>query len=495
MARSSFSNNIKGEILHSISKFCRHRQSLITFLIIGVISLHLSFSLTIDVIAEQDIQRAVTESRRTAIVTAVERASPAVVNISAIRSVQQLTSFEEWFWGDMPQLQRRSLREVGSGVIISKEGHILTNHHVIDQAEKIKVAIADGREFDAHILGYDFFSDLALLKVNTREDLPKIEWGDSDDLLIGEWALAIGNPFGLSIGTAQPTVTVGIVSATQRSMTVDNRFYEALIQTDASVNPGNSGGALVNVYGQLIGINTVIRSTSGGSQGVGFAIPANKARRVIRKIIEHGCVIPPYLGVEIQSVNEEMAEKLLGKDIAKNVIYSRGVLVSELSKDSVIADAGIKRGDIIQSISGHKIKDKNDFKAVVRLLPLNQDIQCEFIRRGNTKRTNIKLHSLEWNYVPHGWGLTLSQPKKNDAKKYKRRGVLISHIEKGSGLADSLKKGDIIFQINDIVIHTLEIFKIVDERIRGRNRIQLHFERDGVFESIYITFNRNNRLR
>ncbi len=463
-----------------------------TVLLYGVIASLFSFSLLPDGHAEQDIQRAVTQSRRTAIVTAVERASPAVVNISAIRSVTQLTSFDEWFWGDAP---RRSLREVGSGVIINKDGHILTNHHVIEEAERIKVTIADGRELDAQIIGYDFLSDLALLKVNTTETLPKIKWGDSDNLLIGEWALAIGNPFGLSIGTAQPTVTVGIVSATQRSLTVDNRFYEALIQTDASVNPGNSGGALVNVHGELIGINTVIRSTSGGSQGVGFAIPVNKTRKVIQQVLERGCVIPPYLGLEIQSVTEEVAEKLLGREASQNSVFSRGVLVSELEKQSPIGTAGIKRGDIIWSVSGHRIKDETDFMAVVRLLPLNQSIKCEFIRRGKKRETTLKLKTLEWKYTPRGWGLTLTQPDKDKAQRYKHRGVVISHIEKGSGLAGILKKGDIIYQINDITIYTLEIFKIVDTRIRTRNRIQLYFERDGVTDNIPITFNRNNRWR
>lgn len=429
--------------------------------------------------------------------TAVERASPAVVNISAIRSVSQLTLFDEWafreFWGDIPDIPKRSLREVGSGVIINEEGYILTNHHVIEKAEKITVVIPDGREFDAQLLGYDFLSDLALLKVNTKEDLPKIEWGDSDNLLIGEWALAIGNPFGLSIGTAQPTVTAGIVSATQRSLTVDNRFYEALIQTDASVNPGNSGGALVNVHGELIGINTVIRSTSGGSQGVGFAIPANKAKKVIQRITEHGNVIPPYLGIKIQHVTEEAAEKLLGKEVSQNAVFSPGVLVSELEKQGPVAAAGIKRGDIIRSISGHRIKDETDFKAVVRLLPLNQNIQCEFIRRGKKSETNLKLKALEWKYVPRGWGMTFTQPNKKETGKYKHRGVIISHIERGSGLAGTLKKGDLIFQINNVEIHTLEIFKFVDERIRTRSRIQLHFERDGVPARIPITFYRNNR--
>ncbi|MDE0088215.1 MAG: trypsin-like peptidase domain-containing protein [Candidatus Poribacteria bacterium] len=476
------------------------KRTRMAVLLFGVISSLFNLSFQADVHAEQDLQHAITQSRRTAIVTAVERASPAVVNISATKSVTQQTPFDAWideyFWGDIsPPIRKRSLREVGSGVIINKDGYILTNHHVIADAEKIRVAIADGREFDAHILGFDFFSDLALLKVNTKEDLPEIKWGDSGDLLIGEWALAIGNPFGLSIGNAQPTVTVGIVSATQRSLAVDNRFYEALIQTDASVNPGNSGGALVNVHGELIGINTVIRSTSGGSQGVGFAIPANKARKVIEKITEHGCIVPPYLGVEIQSITGEMAEKLLGKEVSQKSIFSRGVLVSELEEQSPIAAAGIKRGDIISIVSGRRIKDKNDFKAIVRLLPLNQNIQCEFIRRGKKRKATFKLKTLEWEYAPQRWGLTLTQPDKKMAKKYKHRGVVISHIERGNELAEVLKKGDNIYRIGEIEIHTLEIFKIVDKQIHAPSGIQLYFERNGEQKSIFITFKRNNRWR
>ncbi len=484
MLNNSFSWTVR------ISLYCKRTWTAIVLFVI--VSSLFNFSLLVDVFAEQELQRAVTQSRRTAIVTAVERASPAVVNISAIRSVSQLSTYDEWvfreFFGEVPSIPKRSLREVGSGVIISEDGYILTNHHVIQDAEKIKVATADGREFDANILGYDFFSDLALLKVNTKEDLPEIKWGNSDDILIGEWALAIGNPFGLSIGTAQPTVTVGIVSATQRSLAVDNRFYEALIQTDASVNPGNSGGALVNAHGELIGINTVIRSTSGGSQGVGFAIPANKAKKVIEKITEHGHIVPPYLGVEIQSVTEEMAAKLLGKEASQKSIFSRGVLVSELEKQSPIAAAGVKRGDIISSISGHRIKDENNFKAVVRLLPLNQNIQCEFIRRGKKREANLKLKTLEWEYTSRKLGLTLTQPDKNKAKRYKHRGVLISHIEKGNRLAEVLKKGDLIYQINDIEIHTLEIFKIVDEQIQTFRSIRLYFKRNGERKSILIDF-------
>ncbi len=483
--------------IQNMSGSCRTCLSLILLLLSIGLS-YFNFVPLSNAQTTQNIQHAVTQSRRTAIVTAVERASPSVVNISAIRSVSQQTSFDEWFWrefwGDVPSFPKRSLREVGSGVIINKDGYILTNHHVIENAEKIKVAVSDGREFNANIEGYDFLSDLALLKVDTKEDLPGIKWGDSDDLLIGEWALAIGNPFGLSIGTAQPTVTIGIVSATQRSLIVEPRFYDALIQTDASVNPGNSGGALVNALGELIGINTVIRSTSGGSQGVGFAIPVNKAKRVLEKIIQHGCIVPPFLGVEIQPITKEMSEKLLGKEESQKTILTRGVLVSELDRNSPLSKAGIKRGDIIQAISGRLIKDVTDFKAVVRLLPTDIAIKFDIIRRGQKRSTSVRLSRLEWDYIPQRWGITLSQLKHDNDNAY-RPGVSITKIDKESGLADILKKGDIIYQINDITIHTLEVFKIVDSRIHAPSRIRLYFERNGEKKSIPVTFNRNNSRR
>lgn len=435
-------------------------------------------------------QSAVTISRRTAIVTAVAKASPAVVNISATRSVETRTSFDEWFWGEITLPRRRALREVGSGVIVDQKGHILTNYHVIRDADKITVTISDGREFEAQIVGYDPFSDLALLEVETdRVSLPEIQWGNSDTLLIGEWVVAIGNPFGLSLGDAQPTVTAGIVSATQRTLTVEDLYHEDLIQTDASINPGNSGGALVNIHGELIGINTVIRSTSGGSQGVGFAIPVNKARRVVQQITKYGSVIPPYFDVEVQPVTEELAEKL---SMSRNI----GVLVSEIGKRSPITDTGIKRGDVIVAISGQRIKDEQDFNARTRLLPLNQPVQCEFIRRGKKRQTEFTLKTLQWNYAPPGWGIALAQPDKAMAQKYGQRGVIVTHIEKDSGLADALERGDLIYQIDDTAIHSLEIFKIVDDHIRTQSRTQVYFERDGVYQAVPVTFfNRNNRRR
>lgn len=447
-------------------------------------------SLCLQLHASGSTQNAVTASRQTAIVTAVAKASPAVVNISAIRSVETRTLFDEWIWGISPQIRRRSLREVGSGIIIDKNGYILTNHHVIKDADQITVTAPDGREFTAALAGFDMLSDIALLTVDTAGvPLPEIRWGDSESLLIGEWTIAIGNPFGLSIGDAQPTVTAGVVSAVQRTLTVEDLYHEDLIQTDASINPGNSGGALVNTHGELIGINTVIRSTSGGSQGVGFAIPANKARKVVQQITEYGTVIPPYLALEVQSVTEDMAEKL-------SVPRNTGVLVSKIEDRSPLAAAGMKRGDVILSVAGKRVKDEDNFNILTRLLPLNQRIACEFLRRGRRRETEFTLKTLQWNYAPPGWGIGLAQPDKAMAAKYDQPGVIVTHVEEDSGLADALQRGDFIYRIDNTDIHSLEIFKIVNDGIQVRNRTHIYFEREGVYQGVPITFfNRNNRRR
>ena len=474
--------------------YLRHRYSYILLLSLCAFSIYVGLRCEPAYSAEfrgKETQEAVTASRQTAIVTAVTHASPAVVNISAIRTVETRASFVEWwFWDDIPYRRRRSLREVGSGIIIDKKGHILTNHHVIRDADSITVTISDGREFAAQVIGFDYLADLALLKVDAGAALPEIQWGDSDTLLIGEWVVAIGNPFNLSIGDAQPTVTVGIVSATQRAFAVEDRYHEDLIQTDASINPGNSGGALVNIQGQLIGINTVIRSTSGGSQGVGFAIPVNKARKVIQQILEYGSVLPPYLGInEVQPVTEDLAEKL-------SMSHNTGILVSEVEKRSPAADAGIKRGDVITEVAGYRIKGEDDFKTITRLLPLHQPTACELIRRGKKRQTEFTLKTLEWDYTPSGWGITLSQPDKAMVRKYRQPGIIVTNVERGRGLSDVLKRGDFIYQIDDIKIHSLEFFKIVvDELIRTQSGMQLYFERNGVDKTIPITFNRNNRRR
>ena len=446
----------------------------------------------------------VAASRRTTIVNAVESASPAVVNISATSIVEQQTYFDEWFlWQEMTRYpRRRALREVGSGIVID-EKTILTNHHVIEDADSIRVAVSDGREFEASVLGYDYLSDLALLEIDAvpidksrrstpLQPLQPIEWGDSDNLLIGEWAVAIGNPFRLASGDAQPTVTIGIISATQRTLTIDNRFHENLIQTDASINPGNSGGALVNMHGKLIGINTAIRSTSGGSQGIGFAIPANKAKKVIQQITNYGTVIPPHVGIEVQSVTEELAEKLLQNAAVSGAV---GVLVSAVEKRSPAAKAGIQRGDVLLTISRHRIRGEGSFQAIARLLPLNQDIPCELIRKGKTRQATLRLKNRQFHWKPRGWGLTLEQPDLALARQYRQPGIIITNVDRNSGLADALQRGDFLYQIGDRKIHSLEMFKRLDKQIRSQRRIRLYFERNGEPQTLVVTFNRNYRRR
>ena len=245
---------------------------------------------------------------------------------------------------------------------------------------------------------------------------------------------------------------------------------------------------MVNIYGELIGINTFIRSTSGGSQGVGFAIPVNKARKVLQQITEYGSVIPPYLAVEVQTITEELAEKL-------SIPLNTGILVSEIEKRSPIAKAGIKRGDVILRILGHQIRGEEDFHALTRLLPLNQPIKCEFSRRGKKRQTEFKLKTRQWDYTPPGWGITFAQPDKDMARKYQTPGVIITRVDKESRLRDALKRGDFVYQIDNTQIHSLEIFKFVDKNIRSQYKALLYFERDGVQEAIPVLFNRNNRRR
>jgi serine protease DegS len=282
---------------------------------------------------------------------AVNFASPAVVNIFTAKVVTQRSHpllndpFFQHFFGDrMPSLPRKRMEtSLGSGVIVSPQGYILTNHHVIEAADEIQIALPDGRGADAVVVGIDPETDLAVLRVELA-DVPVITIGESEHLRVGDVVLAIGNPFGVG-----QTVTMGIVSATGRKQLGINTF-ENFIQTDAAINPGNSGGALINPYGELIGINTAIFSRTGGSQGIGFAIPVSIARDVMQQIVEHGRVIRGWLGIEAQEVTEELAESFGLREV-------KGVLVAGVLRNSPAERAGLRPGDIITSIQGAGVND------------------------------------------------------------------------------------------------------------------------------------------
>ncbi len=428
--------------------------------------------------SKSELQDSISNSRRNAIVRAVERASPAVVNISTTR-IERVSVrppfFDDWWtpFFDTPLRipQRRELHGLGSGVIFDRKGYVLTNQHVIEGAQVTKVILSDGREFDAKIIGEDFLSDLAVLAIDAS-NLTEIELGNSDDLLIGEWAIAIGHPFAATIGNPKPTVTIGVVSATDRALKTDERLYRNLIQTDASINPGNSGGPLVNLYGQLIGINTAIYSTSGGSQGIGFAMPVNTAKKVADQLIPYGAVVPPNIGLDVQDLTPELADSL-------NLKGNVGVLVAAVERGSPAAEAGIQRRDVIEAIDQQPMTSSEAFSAVTRLLHENQIVTFQVLSDGKRKNLRLKIRELQWTFMMQGWGITVDQLDRKAAEQYDQRGVLVSKIDRNSTLAQlGLKRGDLIYQINDLKIKSLGDFKRITSQLQRNQVMTLYFERN-----------------
>ncbi|MWV16510.1 trypsin-like serine protease [Pseudomonas sp. L-22-4S-12] len=307
---------------------------------------------------------------------AVGLAAPAVVNLYTTKVVSRSAApmfddpvFRRFFGDNLPK-QRRMESSLGSAVIMSAEGYLLTNNHVVAGADQIVVALKDGRETLARVIGSDPETDLAVLKIDLK-DLPAITLGRSDQINIGDVTLAIGNPFGVG-----QTVTMGIISATGRNQLGLNT-YEDFIQTDAAINPGNSGGALVDAHGNLIGINTAIFSKSGGSQGIGFAIPVKLATEVMRAIVEHGQVIRGWLGIEVQPLTPELAESF--------GLQSRaGILVAGIYRDGPAQKAGLQPGDLILSIAGEAAIDgRRSMNQVARTKP-GESIAIEVLRGGET---------------------------------------------------------------------------------------------------------------
>ena len=425
-------------------------------------------------------QAEVSISRRNAIVNAVEYASPAMVNISTTRMTTQMVNmspFFDDFWApffDFPfQVpQRRTLHGLGSGVIFDRKGYVITNQHVIERADSTKVLLSDGREANAEVVGEDFLTDLAVLKIDIPE-LKAVELGNAEDLMIGEWAIAIGHPFATMVEDASPTVTVGVVSATGRVLKTEDRLYRNLIQTDASINPGNSGGALVNLYGQLIGINTAIYSTSGGSQGIGFAIPVDIAQKVVNQLVTYGAVVPPEIGIELQDLTPELTEAL---ELEEGI----GVLVAAVKRGSPAEAAGFRRRDVIETIDQKPVSNSETSLAITRLLREGQSLTFRVLRNGKRSNLRVRVRELQWSYDVPGWSITIEQLNRLQTKKYMQHGVLVTKVQPRGTLAQrGLKRGDLIYRINSLKINSLDDFKRIINQLRSPQRITLYFERDG----------------
>lgn len=314
---------------------------------------------------------------------AAERAMPAVVNVFTSKEIKQPPHpllndpmFQQFF-GESFESKKRQISNLGSGVIVSTKGYILTNHHVVEAADEVEVALIDGRKAKAHIIGSDPETDLAVLKINLK-NLPAITFGQSSEIKVGDIVLAIGNPFGVG-----QTVTMGIIGGLGRSQIGINTF-ENFIQTDAAINPGNSGGALTDTSGNLIGINTAIYSRTGGSLGVGFAIPADVAKQVMGQIIQSGSVTRGWLGISLQDITEELVESL---DLAN----SNGVLIAGVLKDGPADQANIKPGDILIAVDNKPVTQSSEVLNSVAELPPGEKVTLTIMRNNEEKSIQIKV--------------------------------------------------------------------------------------------------------
>ena len=413
---------------------------------------------------------------------------PAVVSISTEHieyyrtkyypfSRRQNDFFDEFFSDFFIAGPDKEFKKVGlgSGVIFDKEGYVLTNEHVVHGADRITVTLPDGREFEGQLTGSDMYSDLAVVKIEPRGDMPCAKLGDSDRLEIGHWAIAIGNPFGFAVKNPEPTVTVGVVSALHRTLPRTDkrtREYSDLIQTDAPINPGNSGGPLLNLRGEVIGINVAIYTTTGGYQGVGFAIPVDQAKHVMDKLIRGEEVEYGWLGVQIQDLTQEMADYFGLPD-------RKGALVAKVLKESPAEKSGLKEGDVIRKINGQVVDNTNDLMGKVSRQPVGSQAKCEIIRDKKTLTLVVELgkRPLDITSVePEPSEYTFRGIKVADlTEELKRRygvtedGVIISEILPGSAAQDSgLRPGDIIFEVNKKLIYSAKDFESFTVGLKDR---------------------------
>lgn len=413
---------------------------------------------------------------------------PAVVNISSTKTVKisgmQSPFFDDPFFrrffgdefGQFRRPKEHKQSGLGSGVIVDKDGYILTNNHVIKDADEIKVKLSDKREFKGKVIGTDIKTDLAVIKIDSNH-LPVLRLGDSDKLKVGETVIAVGNPFGLS-----QTVTSGIVSATGRA-NVGIADYEDFIQTDAPINPGNSGGALVNVRGELVGINTAIFSTSGGYQGIGFAIPSSMARVVMDNLIKKGKVVRGWLGVSIQPVTPELAKQFDMKD-------DKGALVGDVVEESPAEKAGIKNGDVIIEFDGKEVSDPAGLRNSVAGTPPGKKASIKLIRDGKVKSMEVTISELPADQQKlHGsfdnllkgvmvQGLT-PELKKNLEIPARITGVVVNDIEEGSPAEGLLQPKDVIVEVNRKKVTSSKDYEAIVSKIKSGQDILLLVFRNG----------------
>jgi serine protease Do len=477
------------------------------FLLLGLV-IGLFFSLRMDWVAPANSSSAVSttamplppgSAAQSNFVPVVKAVMPAVVNISTTRvvhgrDIQQMSPFfndpffRQFFGDQFPQGQPmpRDQREnsLGSGVIVDANGYIMTNNHVVDKADEIKVMLGDKREFIGKVVGTDPKTDIAVIRIKAK-DLPTVPWGDSDKLEVGEYVLAMGNPFGLN-----QTVTMGIVSAVGRA-NVGIADYEDFIQTDAAINPGNSGGALVNTRGELMGINTAIFSRSGGYMGVGFAVPSNMVRKVMQSLIDKGKVVRGWLGVSIQELTPELAKNF-------GVADAKGALVGEVVKDSPASKAGFIAGDVIVAMDGKSIDSPTSLRNRVADLAVGKDVTIRVIRDQKPAELKVKIAEQPADMEQADAGDSGGQAGGNTAlagvevqaitPDIARQlgipgdsgGVVVSGVDAASpAAAAGVRRGDIIAEVNRAPVRKLGDYQRIVNKLGKKDNVLLLINRGG----------------
>ena len=425
--------------------------------------------------------------------TVANKGKPAVVSIVSEKSVKQKVHpfFFSPFGQDFPEFEQKG-QSLGSGVIINAdEGYILTNNHVIEGADEIRVKLLDKREIEAKVIGVDPLSDVAIIQIDVI-DLIQADIGNSDDLKVGEWVMAIGSPFGLHLNH---TVTKGIVSARSRNDVISRLNYEDFIQHDAAINPGNSGGALYNLYGELVGINTAIATggMSNSNAGIGFAIPINQAMRIVEDLISTGSVSRGWLGVSIQDINENMAKAL-------DVNILDGAIISQVLKNSPAEDAGINEQDIVVSINEKKISNSSQLKNLVSSLRPNSNATFVIIRNNEEKLINVKLGERPseenlaevYKFGTSNYdilGLMVEELNSSFAKENninETYGVIVKSIRKDSPSIRDIKIGDVITKIGRKKVISINDYHSLLKQYEKGDSILLLVKRNGSSQFVAV---------
>lgn len=403
------------------------------------------------------------DARRTPVVTAVDTARGAVVNIAAeeivVRKDPVFDSFFRDFFEVRPRRRAFTRKSLGSGVIIRNDGYVVTNAHVVARGERIRVVLADERELEATLVGVDHDADLAVLKIEGK-DLPALEFGDSEDLLIGETVIAIGNPFGFS-----HTVTTGVISARGRSLRTEERTYLDFIQIDASINPGNSGGPLLNINGELIGINTAIY---GRAQNIGFAIPARRAAQITDHLIRFGKVKHGYLGLRVQDLTPNLAEAL-------DIPHRKGVVVHNVDEGSPAARSGLRPGDVVVSIRGRTPRNEHEFEERLARVPEGESVRVEVLRKDGSEILTLEAAPITDEIL--------------DETAWRRLGLRTATGSKGGGLpiarvrenshADraGIRAGDTLLAIENISTGSGDDFRRAIAALRREDQARIAVQR------------------